>query len=155
MSTQVGYTGGRSKAPTYQSVCAGDGHSESLQIQYDPTKIKFETLVDKFLEFHDPSRVKKTQYMSAVWPHDHVQESVTKSRIANWNLTAKKKAVTRVISPPGTFHKAEEYHQQYIAKKQLEKGIKHQLSRTLSDLSQEPAGAPSDSGKCCRCCVMM
>ncbi len=48
MKTRVGYTGGRRPNPTYESVCAGDGHTEAMRVWFDPTAISFEQLLDKF-----------------------------------------------------------------------------------------------------------
>lgn len=44
--TRVGYTGGRTASPTYKSVCAGDGHTEALQIWFDPAEISYEHLLE-------------------------------------------------------------------------------------------------------------
>ena len=64
--TLVGYTGGESSSPTYESVCAGDGHTEALQIEYDPAVIEYEVLLKKFWTVHGYSENVKAQYKSAV-----------------------------------------------------------------------------------------
>ena len=49
-STLVGYTGGKSDTPTYESVCGGDGHTEAIQVEYDPEKVSYEKLLDVFFK---------------------------------------------------------------------------------------------------------
>ena len=70
VSTRVGYTGGDSPDPTYGSVCAGDGHTEALKVEFDPSVVSYEALLAKFLSVHDPCVSMTTQYQSAVWPQN-------------------------------------------------------------------------------------
>ena len=73
-STQVGYAGGYTRNPTYKQVCAGQtGHTEVVQVVYDPTVITFQQLLKVFWEAHDPTQGNRqgndvgTQYRSAIY----------------------------------------------------------------------------------------
>lgn len=81
MSTRVGYTGGETPSPTYKSVCAGDGHTEALQIEYDPTVIDYEALLNKFWSEHDYSFNYMNQYKSAVWAHNDEQRAIAEEKM--------------------------------------------------------------------------
>ena len=71
----MGYTGGDTEAPTYGSVCSGDGHTEAIKIEYDPDVISYDSLLSMFWEEHNPSGYKpKVQYKSAIWPTTEAQE---------------------------------------------------------------------------------
>jgi peptide-methionine (S)-S-oxide reductase len=58
----VGYTGADAPNPTYNSVCRGDGHTEALRVEFDPTVISYEQLLDQFFDQHMPTRKSKAQY---------------------------------------------------------------------------------------------
>lgn len=111
----VGYTGGENRNPTYQTVCAGDGHYEALQLEYDEDQLSYEDLVDAFFSMHAVNTMGKKQYRSAILYHDEEQketaEKVLKSKRVPKDLD--------VLEPASHWHDAEEYHQKY-AVKQLE-----------------------------------
>jgi peptide-methionine (S)-S-oxide reductase len=108
--TRVGYAGGTTKRPTYQSI--GD-HAETLQIDFDPTQVSYEQLLDVFWGAHDPtSRSWSRQYMAAVFTHTEEQRrlaEMTRDRRSR-DLGAK---VHTAIQPLGEFTLAEDYHQKY------------------------------------------
>jgi len=106
--TRVGYCGGDRKEPTYHSM--GD-HTESVQVHYDPSKCSYETLLKQFFGLHDPTEVNSTQYRSAIFVHNKEQE--TAAQKAKASVAG---AVT-VIEPFKFWTDAEEYHQQYLNKK--------------------------------------
>ena len=58
----MGYTGADAPNPTYNSVCRGDGHTEALRVEFDPTVISYEQLLDQFFDQHMPTRKSKAQY---------------------------------------------------------------------------------------------
>ncbi len=122
IATAVGYTGGKTRSPTYETVSGhGTGHAEAVLVEYDPTKITYEQLVVVFFKNHDPTTMNRqgpdvgSNYRSAVFTlNDKQAETVTKVMAAE-EKERKEKVVTSV-SPLSQFWKAEEYHQQYDEK---------------------------------------
>ncbi|MBM2819979.1 MAG: methionine sulfoxide reductase [Nitrosarchaeum sp.] len=123
-STAVGYSGGWQKNPTYQDVCTDmTGHAEVVQVEFDPSILPYEKLLDVFWQSHDPTSLDRQgpdigkQYRSVIFCHDENQEKIAKQSKENLDHSGKlgKKTVTE-IKPAAEFYKAEEYHQQYYAK---------------------------------------
>jgi peptide-methionine (S)-S-oxide reductase len=125
ISTQVGYTSGTLKDPDYHAVCSGTtGHAEAVEVKFDPALISYEKLLDVFFENHDPTTLNRqgpdigTQYRSGIYHHSESQ------KIAAQAIRDKKQAsgqyrrpiVTEII-PATFFYPAEDYHQQYLAKR--------------------------------------
>ncbi len=108
--TRVGYAGGTKKDPTYRSL--GD-HTETLQIDYDPSVISFEGLLDIFWKSHDPtSRPWSRQYRSIILYHNEEQKRLAmESR--DRQAVLQKKPITTEILPFSAFYLAEDYHQKY------------------------------------------
>ena len=124
VSTQVGYTGGTTDAPDYQSVCAGNtGHAEAVEITFDPAKVTYEQLLDIFWNCHNPTQVNRqgpdfgTQYRSVIFTHNDEQhrQAIESKRQLDESGRLGKPVATEIV-PASSFHRAEEYHQQYIAK---------------------------------------
>ena len=121
VSTQVGYTGGRTMNPNYGQVCSGQtGHAEAVEVEFDPDRISYEKLLETFFASHDPtSRGRQgidddSQYRSAIFCHSEEQKQsalVAKERIGKGG-----RRVGTQIVPATTFWRAEEYHQQYYEK---------------------------------------
>ncbi|KIY96497.1 peptide-methionine (S)-S-oxidereductase [Monoraphidium neglectum] len=133
VSTSVGYTGGRDDAPTYESVCMGfTGHTEAVQVTYDPKEVTYRKLLDTFFERVDPTTRDRqgsdrgSQYRSAIFAHDEEQrqEAEAKLREVRAALEARAPETRRwlgrgVVTPvegAGDYYVAESYHQQYLAK---------------------------------------
>lgn len=124
-STAVGYMGGKLDNPTYKDVCSDTtGHAEVVQVEYDPSMISYQELLDVFWKTHDPTTVNRqgpdvgTQYRSVVFFHDKDQESAARQKKENLQSSGKfghGKIVTE-ITPASTFWRAEDYHQQYYEK---------------------------------------
>jgi peptide-methionine (S)-S-oxide reductase len=124
-STSVGYAGGYSPNPTYQEVCSGaTGHTEAVQVVYDPATISYEQLLKAFWENHDPTQGMRqgndvgSQYRSAIYTTTPAQaETATASREAFAPVvrTAGRGEITTEIGPLGTYYFAEDYHQQYLS----------------------------------------
>ncbi len=124
IETQVGYTGGSIKNPTYNDVKTGTtGHAEAVQIVFDPKKTSYENLLVFFFKLHDPTTLnqqgndKGTQYRSAIFYSSEEQKQIAekvKERV-NKSGAWKKPVVTQIIKAD-TFWSAEEYHQDYLIK---------------------------------------
>ncbi len=123
-STAVGYLGGTMESPTYKDVCTGrTGHAEVVQIGYDADVVPYEKLLDIFWSAHDPTQKDRqgpdvgTQYRSAIFFHTPEQERA--ARASKDALAASgrfRRPIATEITPASTFYRAEEYHQQYVAK---------------------------------------
>lgn len=121
--TEVGYTGGAVADPTYEDVCTGrTGHAEAVRVEFDEARVAYERLLEVFWTVHDPTQVNRqgpdvgTQYRSAVFVHDPGQETAARASLASVQARLDRPVATR-IEPAGEFWRAEEYHQQYLAKR--------------------------------------
>lgn len=119
-ATAVGYTGGTTEDPTYETVCShGTHHAEAVLVEFDPKIVSYDKLCDIFFKMHDPTQLDQQgpdvgdQYRSGIFALDASQ--LTAARASLSRATASGKIVTR-IEPLGKFWKAEEYHQQYAEK---------------------------------------
>ncbi len=124
LQTEVGYTGGRTKNPTYRQVCSDKtGHAEAVRIVFDPERVSYEELVRLFFRFHDPTQLNcqgpdvGTQYRSAIFTHDRDQEAIARRVKAELDASgAYRASVVTEIVPASGFYPAEDYHQQYLEK---------------------------------------
>jgi len=108
--TRVGYAGGSTADPTYRNL---DGHSETIQIDFDPTQITYEQLLDLFWASHDPtSRPWSRQYASIVFFHDEEQRRLAVESSDREAARHGQEISTEVV-PFSEFHLAEGYHQKY------------------------------------------
>jgi len=127
IATRVGYTGGDFANPTYKDVCTDrTGHAEAVEVEYDPAKLSYETLLNTFWENHDPTQLNRqgpdwgTQYRSAIFFTTPEQETEAKaSKTALEKSHGYSKPIVTQIVPASTFFQAEDYHQQYLEKKGL------------------------------------
>ncbi len=127
VATTVGYSGGRTKNPTYRDVCSGaTGHAETVLVEYDPSRVSYEQLLDVFWENHDPTQLDRQgpdvgeQYRSAIFFHTPAQE--TAARAAKERLEASgrfRRPIVTEITPASEFWPAEDYHQKYLEKRGL------------------------------------
>src|SRR4051812_11846500 len=125
-STAVGYQGGYTPNPTYEEVCsARTGHTEAVQVVYDPTQISYEQLLKAFWEGHDPSQENRqghdigTQYRSAVyWTTEaqHAAALASRDQFQPVLNAAGYGDIKTELAPAGEFYYAEAYHQQYLHK---------------------------------------
>ena len=123
--TAVGYMGGAMEKPTYEHVCSGDtGHAEVVEVTYDPEKVTYEKLLDIFWKNHNPTTMNRQgpdvgeQYRSVIFYSDTEQQSVAEKSKSELVQSGKfSDPIVTEITPLGTFWRAEEYHQQYFAKK--------------------------------------
>lgn len=103
--TTAGYTGGSKENPTYHDL---DGHTESVEVRFDPEKIGFKQLVRIFFEHHDYRSRNKTQYKSAIFYHSEEQRRIAEE-------VRPRDAATEIL-PAKRFWPAEDYHQKYYMK---------------------------------------
>jgi peptide-methionine (S)-S-oxide reductase len=115
----VGYTGERIKNPTYEMVCSDrSGHAEAVEVEYDPSVVSYDTLLDVFWEIHDPTTMNRqgpdfgSQYRSAIFYHDESQRQAAEASIKRAAPLFEDPIVTE-ITPASEFYPAEEYHQRY------------------------------------------
>jgi peptide-methionine (S)-S-oxide reductase len=126
LSTAVGYEGGLMNNPTYKDVCTDrTGHAEVVQVEYDPKQISYDQLLDVFWHNHNPTSLNRqgpdigTQYRSVIFFHDAKQEKTAQASKEKLQKTSYKSPVVTQIVPAAIFWKAEDYHQQYLAKRGL------------------------------------
>jgi peptide-methionine (S)-S-oxide reductase len=127
-STAVGYTGGARPNPTYDQVCTdATGHAEAVEVVFDPSVVKYEKLLELFWDNHNPTTKDRqgpdvgSQYRSAIFYHGPEQQRLAEESKAALEASGKwfpKPIVTQIV-PAVPFYKAEEYHQQYLAKRGL------------------------------------
>ena len=122
VNTTVGYTGGTTKGATYEDVCNGEtGHAEAVQVEFDPTKVTYETLLDIFWRTHDPTTMNRQgpdigdQYRSVIFYHNEAQRKVALASLRQAQKKFNNSIVTQIV-PAAEFYRAEEYHQRYLEK---------------------------------------
>ena len=125
-STQVGYSDGVTKNPTYEDVCTDTtGHAEAVEVDYDPQEVSYEELLKIFWNNHNPTTLNRQgpdvgkQYRSAVFFHTPEQRKAAIEMKEKLNPIAREKFQSDIVTeikPASDFYRAEEYHQQYFAK---------------------------------------
>lgn len=117
-----GYAGGALANPTYEQVCTGrTGHAEVVQVEFDPSVIGYDDVLDVFWSIHDPTTPNRqggdvgTQYRSAIYVHDEAQRAAAERSKAAVQAHWPDPVVTEV-APLDRFWPAEEYHQDYYAR---------------------------------------
>jgi len=108
--TSVGYTGGETDYPSYASVCAGDGHTEAIRIEWDPQQTDFSKILDVYQNKYTGGSFRFRQYRSAIWFHSPQQQAVAESFKSDF-IGQKKGQLD--IEPVATWWDAELYHQKY------------------------------------------
>jgi peptide methionine sulfoxide reductase msrA/msrB len=124
VSTTVGYTGGIKKNPTYEEISSGTtGHTESIEILYDPTQITYSEILDEYWKNIDPTTPNRqfvdsgTQYRTAIFYHNEEQKRLAEESKTKLVRSGKfSKPIVTEIAPASVFYKAEEYHQKYYQK---------------------------------------
>ena len=124
ISTTSGYTGGHTKNPTYKQTSSGNtGHTEAVQIVYDPTQVSYEKLLDVFWHNIDPTTPDQqfcdrgSQYRSEIFYHGDQQKNLADaSKYALNNNKPFKQPIVTQITKASTFYAAEDYHQNYYKK---------------------------------------
>jgi peptide-methionine (S)-S-oxide reductase len=108
--TRVGYAGGTTESPAYHNL--GD-HTETIQIDYDPTQISYEQLLDIYWDSHNPTlRTSSRQYMSIIFYHNSEQRELAIETKQREEASLGRQVYTEII-PFSEFYLAEDYHQKY------------------------------------------
>lgn len=123
--TAVGYAGGRVENPTYEQVCTDrTGHAEVVQVEYDPEQVSYDELLNVFWSAHDPTQVNRqgpdigSQYRSVIFYHTPEQRQAAEASKQRLQESGRfRRPIATTIEPAPTFYRAEEYHQQYLAKR--------------------------------------
>ena len=119
-----GYTGGKTKNPTYEEVSAGNtGHTEAVEITFNPDKISYEQLLEVYWRQIDPSDPngqfadRGSQYRTGIYYHTGGQKKAALESMKKIEKTGRFRLPIAVeIKPAGKFYRAEEYHQDYFKK---------------------------------------
>ena len=125
-STAAGYAGGSTPNPTYREVCSGQtGHTEVVQVVFDPRKVTYDRLLQMFWENHDPTQGMRqgndtgTQYRSAIYTYGPEQRRAAEASRAMYQEALAAKGygeITTELAEALPFYYAEDYHQQYLEK---------------------------------------
>ncbi len=149
ISTTSGYTGGQTKNPTYEQVSSGrTGHTESVQVVYDPKKVDYATLLNTYWHNVDPTDSKGqfcdkgSQYRSGIF---YATEEQARFAKASKVKVAEEinQAIATEITPASVFYPAEDYHQDYYTKNPVRYKIYRKgcgRDRRLSQLWGDQAG---------------
>jgi peptide-methionine (S)-S-oxide reductase len=129
LDAAVGYEGGHTVNPTYKDVCTdATGHAEVIEVDFDPSKVSYDALLQVFWASHDPTQVNRqgpdfgTQYRTVIFYHTpEQQEAAMRSKEALEKSGRFSRPVATQIVPAQAFYRAEDYHQQYLAKR----GLRH------------------------------
>ena len=122
LKTEVGYSGGNTVNPTYETVCGGDtNHAEVVLIEFDENILPFEKLLEFFWKCHDPTTLNRqgpdigTQYRSAIFYFNDDQKKISYNSMKQLQKNNNLDIVTE-IKAANAYYRAEEYHQKYIQK---------------------------------------
>lgn len=124
ISTTSGYMGGQAKNPTYEQVSTGrTGHTEVVQVVYDPKQVSYERLLAQFWVNHDPTVLNRqfcdsgSQYRPSIFWHDEEQKRLAEASKAKWVKEKPfKQPIVTPIEKAAEFWPAEDYHQDYYKK---------------------------------------
>jgi peptide-methionine (S)-S-oxide reductase len=125
ISAAVGYTGGWVENPSYEDVCYRQtGHAEAVQLEYEPSEVCYEDLLEVFWSVHDPTTLNRqgpdvgTQYRSAIFFHSPEQEAAAAASREKLESSGRYRGpIVTEIAPASTFYRAEEHHQRYLEKR--------------------------------------
>jgi peptide-methionine (S)-S-oxide reductase len=124
--TAAGYAAGFTPNPTYEEVCTGrTGHTEVVQVVFDPRSVTYEALLKIFWENHDPTQGMRqggdigTQYRSGIYVTSDAQAAAAVASKEAYQQALNAQGLGTIsteIGAAGPFYFAEDYHQQYLAK---------------------------------------
>src|SRR5204863_5062704 len=123
-SAVSGYTSGKVKSPSYEQVSSGmTGHTEAVEVTFDPAKVSYEKLLDVFWLNHDPTVTNRqfcdsgSQYRPGIFYRGEEQKRLAEASKAKWEKEKPfRQPLLTQIQPAGDFYPAEDYHQDYYKK---------------------------------------
>ena len=127
-ATSVGYMGGTKENPTYKEVCTGTtNHAETVEVQFDPSQISYERLLEEFWMMHDPTSLNRqggdigTQYRSEIFTTSEVQKQLALKSRDIYQSALTQAGIGEICTliedaQKFTYWPAEEYHQRYLEK---------------------------------------
>mmetsp|Transcript_3640 Transcript_3640/g.5254 ORF Transcript_3640/g.5254 Transcript_3640/m.5254 type:complete len:126 (+) Transcript_3640:265-642(+) len=107
----VGYSGGEEKDPTYQDI---KDSTESVLIEFDPSIISYDEILNEWSKMASPFYPSKTQYRSAIFYNSEDQQNAALNKIKQ--LAERSENVYADVEPISAFYRAEEYHQNFLNK---------------------------------------
>lgn len=120
-SVVSGYSGGKSINPSYQEVSAGNsGHAECIEIEFDPSIINYEKILEIFYSIHDPTTLNRqgndagTQYRSVIFYHGEDQKKIAEKVTDGYAKEIWDDPIVTQIEPYTRFYPAEDYHQNFF-----------------------------------------
>jgi peptide-methionine (S)-S-oxide reductase len=124
-STSVGFMGGSLENPTYEEVCTGrTGHAEVVEVEFDPSRIAYEELLEIFWTRHDPTTRNRqgpdigTQYRSVIFFHGPEQAAAARASKEKQQRSGRHRGeIVTEIAPASDYYPADEYHQRYLEKR--------------------------------------
>lgn len=125
VSTRAGYTGGHTANPTYKEVCTDKtGHAESIEVEFDPSVVTYDQLLEVFWNIHDPTTLNRqgpdegSQYRSAIFYLTPAQKDAALASKDKEEASSRHRGrrIVTEIAQAGVFYPAEEYHQKYFQK---------------------------------------
>jgi len=123
IESEVGFTGGKTKDPTYREVCTGStGHAEAIKVVFDPSVLSYAALLEWFFRMHDPTTPNRqgndrgTQYRSAIFYFSDEQKQTAERVIKEQNEKRWNGGIVTELAKAGDWYSAEEYHQDYLQK---------------------------------------
>jgi peptide-methionine (S)-S-oxide reductase len=108
----VGYTGGNQKNPTYKNIMDA---TEAFLVEFDPSVISYEKILDEWAAQHAPFYPSKCQYKSAIWYCNEEQREIANNKIQQLGNNGTRKVYVD-LEPVNEFYRAEEYHQDFLDK---------------------------------------
>jgi peptide-methionine (S)-S-oxide reductase len=119
LAVTSGYAGGDVPNPTYEQICTGrTGHAEVVQVEFDPSKISYEQVIDLFWKAHDPTTLNRQgpdtgpQYRSIILYENEDQRAIAEKSKKAAQAQFNESIVTEIV-PLKTFYPAEDYHQDF------------------------------------------
>ncbi|NJK49013.1 peptide-methionine (S)-S-oxide reductase MsrA [Candidatus Gracilibacteria bacterium] len=125
IATSVGYMGGHFPNPSYLDVLSRiTGHAEVVRVEYEPTQISYEALLEVFWSIHDPTQFNRQgsdrgeQYRSVIFCHNNEQEKLARQSKQQLQQSGRYgKTIVTQIESASEYYLADESHQQYLEKK--------------------------------------